>query len=621
MTLLGAARPGRRRRAASGRRPTRARRRCARSASTSGSTSTVPLDLALPRRGRARRSRSASYFGGKPVILVARVLRVPDALHAGAERPRRARCARCRSTSARSSTSSPSASTRARRPSSRRRRRRPTSREYGRAGAAAAGTSSPATRRRSSASPQRSASATATTPTRSSTRTPPAIMVLTPRRHASRATSTASSTRRATCGSALVEAADEPDRLAGRSAAALLLPLRSRAPAATARSRSTLVRAGGVVTVLGARRASSSSMLPARAPRRAAAARDARCMLERLAPLPRAGVDRRRAQVDALYFFLIGVTLFFALLIAGAARRLRDPLPPPLGATTLPRADPRLARARARLVDHPVRASRWSSSSGARASSSTLARPPDDALEVYVVGKQWMWKLQHLEGRREINELHVPVGRPVKLTMTSEDVIHSFYVPAFRMKQDVVPGPLHDDLVRGHEDRQLPPLLRRVLRHRALAHDRPRRRDGAGRLPGAGSPAHDRATAARRRGAPVSPAAAGEALFAQLGCATCHAAPAGALGPSLAGLFGKTVRLEDGQQRHRRRGLPARVDPRPAGEGRRRLPAGHADLPGAGERGAAAAADRVHQVARAPAARSATASDARRHDARRRPTT
>jgi len=68
------------------------------------------------------------------------------------------------------------------------------------------------------------------------------------------------------------------------------------------------------------------------------------------------------------------------------------------------------------------------------------SRPPDNALQIYVVGKQWMWKLQHMEGRREINELHVPLGRPVKLTMTSEDVIHSFFVPDFRMKQDVVPG-------------------------------------------------------------------------------------------------------------------------------------------------------------------------------------
>ena len=57
-----------------------------------------------------------------------------------------------------------------------------------------------------------------------------------------------------------------------------------------------------------------------------------------------------------------------------------------------------------------------------------------------MVGKQWMWKIQHPEGQREINELHVPVGRPVRLTMTSQDVIHSFYIPAFRIKQDVLPG-------------------------------------------------------------------------------------------------------------------------------------------------------------------------------------
>jgi len=66
--------------------------------------------------------------------------------------------------------------------------------------------------------------------------------------------------------------------------------------------------------------------------------------------------------------------------------------------------------------------------------------PPADASDVYVVAKQWMWKLKHPEGRREINELHVPLGRAVKLTMTSQDVIHSFFVPDFRMKQDVLPG-------------------------------------------------------------------------------------------------------------------------------------------------------------------------------------
>lgn len=67
-------------------------------------------------------------------------------------------------------------------------------------------------------------------------------------------------------------------------------------------------------------------------------------------------------------------------------------------------------------------------------------RPPDNAIQINVVGKQWMWKIQHPEGRWEMNELHVPVGRPVVLVMTSEDVIHDFFVPAFRIHQDVIPG-------------------------------------------------------------------------------------------------------------------------------------------------------------------------------------
>jgi cytochrome c oxidase subunit II len=69
-----------------------------------------------------------------------------------------------------------------------------------------------------------------------------------------------------------------------------------------------------------------------------------------------------------------------------------------------------------------------------------LYKIPNNASEVYVVGRQWMWQIQHPSGKREINELHVPVGKPVRLTMTSQDVIHSFYIPAFRTKQDVVPG-------------------------------------------------------------------------------------------------------------------------------------------------------------------------------------
>ena len=69
-----------------------------------------------------------------------------------------------------------------------------------------------------------------------------------------------------------------------------------------------------------------------------------------------------------------------------------------------------------------------------------MYRAPENAIDIYVVGKQWMWKVQHPEGKREINELHVPVNQPVRLTLASEDVIHAFSVPAFRIKRDVVPG-------------------------------------------------------------------------------------------------------------------------------------------------------------------------------------
>ena len=68
------------------------------------------------------------------------------------------------------------------------------------------------------------------------------------------------------------------------------------------------------------------------------------------------------------------------------------------------------------------------------------ATAPDNAMEVYVVGKQWMWKLEHAGGQREIDELHVPARRPIKLIMTSQDVIHDFFMPVFRIKQDVLPG-------------------------------------------------------------------------------------------------------------------------------------------------------------------------------------
>ena len=95
-----------------------------------------------------------------------------------------------------------------------------------------------------------------------------------------------------------------------------------------------------------------------------------------------------------------------------------------------------------------------------------MRTPPDMSQTVYVVAKQWMWKAQHAGGQREINTLHVPLGRADPLTMTSEDVIHSFYVPAFRVKQDVLPGRYTQLWFTATQIREFRTLLRRILRPR-----------------------------------------------------------------------------------------------------------------------------------------------------------
>src|SRR5271163_243874 len=143
-------------------------------------------------------------------------------------------------------------------------------------------------------------------------------------------------------------------------------------------------------------------------------------------------------QVDRLFFFLLLVSGFFIALIAGLLiyfsvkyRRRSDADRPAVTASSL-----KLEFAWF-LIPLPI--ALFIFAWGAQLYFS-WARPPDDCMEIYVVGKQWMWKCQHLRGQREINELHVPVNQPVKLTMISQDVIHSFFVPAFRIHQDVLPG-------------------------------------------------------------------------------------------------------------------------------------------------------------------------------------
>ena len=108
------------------------------------------------------------------------------------------------------------------------------------------------------------------------------------------------------------------------------------------------------------------------------------------------------------------------------------------------------------------------------------AEPPPGSMEIFVTGKQWMWKIEHPEGQREINELHVPLGRPVKLTMTSEDVIHDFYVPAFRVKKDVLPGRYTSLWFEPTKVGTFPSVLCPVLRGIPRGHDWIGDRHGAG---------------------------------------------------------------------------------------------------------------------------------------------
>jgi len=166
-----------------------------------------------------------------------------------------------------------------------------------------------------------------------------------------------------------------------------------------------------------------------------------------------------------------------------------------------------------------------------------IVTPPKNATDIYVVGKQWMWKLQHPSGKREINELHVPIGRPVRLVMTSQDVIHSFFVPAFRTKMDVLPN-------RFTESWFTPT---KVGRYRLFCAEYcGTQHSGMIGWVSVMEPA-DFQHWLSGEVAGGTLAQRGEKEFARLGCVTCHAAGPTSRGPSLAGLIGSTVYLRDGR--------------------------------------------------------------------------
>ena len=163
--------------------------------------------------------------------------------------------------------------------------------------------------------------------------------------------------------------------------------------------------------------------------------------------------------------------------------------------------------------------------------------PAPGAMTVFVVGKQWMWKVQHANGRREIDELHLPAGEPVRLVLSTEDAIHSFYVPAFRIKQDAVPG-------RYTSIAFTPTREGEYWLHCAEYCGTDHARMG-GRVvvmaPAAFAKWLEEGNAA------ATLAARGFEIFRAKGCSGCHAANSTVHAPDLAGIFGRTVQLADGR--------------------------------------------------------------------------
>ena len=226
-----------------------------------------------------------------------------------------------------------------------------------------------------------------------------------------------------------------------------------------------------------------------------------------------------------------------------------------------------------------------------------IERPPNDAIDVWVVGKQWMWKLQYPNGQREINELHVPVGQAVKLTMTSQDVIHSFFVPAFRIKQDVLPGRYTELWFRATKPGKY---------HLFCAEYCGAKHSGMIGWVYAMSPT-DYSTGWSRGGAKGRSPRTGEKLFHQFGCANCHHFDDQGRCPNLRNLYG------------RRCGWPAATPSSPTtptsasrSSTRRpkswRVPADHADLRRPARPKSKYRADRLHRALGPPRADPPTSS-------------
>jgi len=241
-------------------------------------------------------------------------------------------------------------------------------------------------------------------------------------------------------------------------------------------------------------------------------------------------------KVDALYFYLSGVTVFFTLLISCVLiffvikyrRRTPFEIPRPI-------AGSHKLETLWSVIPFIISMSMFAWGAQIYFENS---RPPKNANEVYVVGKQWMWKIQHSTGQREINELHVPVGRKIKLIMTSEDAIHDFFIPAFRIKADVLPGKYTTQWFEATKPGTY---------HLFCAEYCGMNHSGMIGSVIVMQPA-DFDNWLSGNASQQSPAVAGQQLFQSLGCVSCHGANGeGGRGPGLVGLFGSKVFLTNNQ--------------------------------------------------------------------------
>jgi cytochrome c oxidase subunit 2 len=241
------------------------------------------------------------------------------------------------------------------------------------------------------------------------------------------------------------------------------------------------------------------------------------------------------ANVDALYAFLLFVAGFFTILIFLAIVFLAFYYRRSAVRNRARRVGAKLWILEATWIVIPLVLTMVMFGWGAYAFFEQRTMPTD-AIELKVVGKQWMWKIQHPQGRSEINELHVPLGQPVLLRMISEDVIHSFYIPAFRVKMDVLPRKytsLWFQATRPGEYHLF------CAEYCGTEHA-----DMRGRVYVMEPAEYAEWLAGGEEQPPVTE---GEELFTELGCHTCHYQGGQPRCPSLANLFGQPVQLADGQ--------------------------------------------------------------------------